>query len=235
LWFFIWINFDNTVFSNYNIGIPKTCKEWVVSIWLISTIISVVSGLFILTWNKIKKGWYNLKRRRKDIDEADYKNHKSWFEKVFKIKDIKESKHNLVIKLNLGHETLREKDILSLIAKRIYDTYRNYLSDFYTNWIRLIIKTILFFVGAILIVWFFDKIDITGFLPKPISDARAYDNSSDIYCMFYDFVKNYVEHYPIQIDLFKEYFISFTPLLILKIILVFIFYFLVRRLWNFAV
>jgi len=107
-------------------------------------------------------------RKSKNIDEIDYKNHKAWFNKVFNIKEknIKNiRKYNRVIKINLGHENLKEKDILALITRRIYDEYEEYLNDFRTNWTRLLTKNFFLIAFAILTVWFLDEIDIAQIIP----------------------------------------------------------------------
>ena len=157
-----------------------------------------------------RKLWWN------NIKETDYKNHKTWFEKIFNIKDIKGSKHYFVIKLNLGHETLKEIDILSLIAKRISDSYNKYLDDFYTNWFRRIVKPIILFIFAIFIVFLLDSIYIYPYSQK--------QSSSDASVTFYKFVINGIIN---SAPLFKEDYLKWlSPLLITKIILVLFFFFL---------
>ncbi|MDR0771853.1 MAG: ATP-binding protein, partial [Candidatus Peribacteria bacterium] len=222
------------ILSNNDFSFTSIFDVWFILILLLGGI-SILGIISIHAINKTKKYRYKFKRYLKNIDKIDYAKHKTWFEKVYGIKNTKENKHNLVIKLNLGHETLKEKDILSLIAKRIYDTYKGYLSDFYTNWFKIIFKTLILFFGATLIVWFLGKISITSFLPLPIpfdiEDVEEikglHIKSSDIYQICYKFVKKFVKSEP------STWF--FTPLLIVKIILVFVFYFLLRRLWNFVV
>ena len=205
--------------TNYTISFT-TCPEgfeWLISVFTIS----ILGGLSILLIDLLRKRWYNFKRMCYNIKKTDYKKHKTWFEKVFSIRDIKENKRNLVIKLNLGHETLKEKDILSLIAKRIYETYKDYLNSFYTNGLKIIIKTIFLFVGAILIVKFLDIIRIAFVLPK----------SSDFYQTIHDFLTLTMwdeQHRILNVDFF-------TPLLVIKIILVLVFYFLVKRIYNFLI
>jgi len=145
----------------------KGSFEWFLSIVFGLFVISILGSLIIFLCDKLKKYYQNCKKRYYKIDETDYKNHKTWFETFFGIKDIKENKRNIVIKLNLGHETLKEKDILSLIAKRIFETYKEYLNSFYTNGIKIIGKTIILFVGAIFIVSFLDAINISKIIiPK---------------------------------------------------------------------
>ena len=271
----------NGALKGYTLGIPSCNTDEVLrSILLFTTLGSafLISHRLCLDLMKIKS-WkkQNILKKLK-INETDYKNHKTWFDKIFGIKNIKENKQNIVIKLNLGHETLKEKDILSLIAKRIYDSYKTYVNDFYTNYFRLIVKTIILFVGAILMVAFLDAINITSILHNPIVDnitlhnsgivsnnsaikSELYNsntinnnnelhnsglisnnnsasyNSSNLYITFYNFIGGITS----KDSLFKDNswcypLLNFiTPLLIIKIILVFIFYFIVRRIYSFLI
>jgi len=191
--------------------------DWFLTICLWIFIGFFLVGAFIFIRDKFRKP----RLKRKHIEKSNYKNHKSWFEKVFGIKDNKEDKHNLVIKLNLGHESLNEKDILSLVAKRIYDTYKGYLNNFYTNCFRLITKNILLFGGAIFIVCFLGHIDIT----KIITNINE---------------KNYFEYEKIGnllhiLQNITNLLISSEAILFTKLTLLVISYFVVKRLYNFVV
>jgi len=235
--------------------------------------IAFLGFIAIHVFDRVRNCWYKHKRECEAIDEVDYKNHKAWFAKVFGIRDIKESKHNLVIKINLGHENLKEKDILSLIANRIFDKYKEYQECFYTNWLKIIFRTIFLFCFTIFIVFFLDSIDVTSFLHKPhVNDSSIYSsallnntnafngvlhessitsnnsnelhnsgvisnsnstlhNSSNLYITFYNFVIKGIINGK---SFFEIKWLSFVkPLLITKIILVIIFYFLSKRLWSF--
>ena len=204
------------VLSDYEISFSKENIDWFLTICSWSLIFSICGIILILVCYNLKKTWHKFKRWLKNIEKTDYENHKTWFEKVFKIKDIKESKYNIIIKLNLGHETLREQDILSLIAKRIYDTYKDYLNWFNTNWIRLIGKNILLFIGAILIVCFLDYIDITTIITK----VKIGKNTSSLFKV----VQN------LTVLLIKG-----NVKIITKLVLTPIFYFVVKMLYNFIV
>ena len=156
---------------------------------------------------------FNYLRIIKTIKEEAYKKHKHWFEKVFNIRVIKENKHNLVIKLNLGHEVLREKDILSLLAKRIYETYEEYLNNFYANWIRIPLKTIAFFIVSVYTVNFLcTKIYKSISLVKP---------AGDLFSVIHKFVKLLGA--------------EDTEKIIIKLTLSVLFYFIVRKIFKFLV
>ena len=73
--------------------------------------------------------------------------------KIYEIPQSEEKnrKNRIVIKINLGHEILNERDILSLIAKRVYDEYKKYLHDYYAHsQIVLAKKLVVFFFSIIL-------------------------------------------------------------------------------------
>ena len=202
----------------YHPGIPRTINEWKVFLEVL-TGISICGITTVLILDGLVSIYYDFKRRLNGIKKTNYQNHKTWFEKVYKIKDIKGNKHNLVIKLNLGHETLREKDILSLIAKRIFDKYSEYLDSFYTNWVRLICKNLLIFFGAVLVVTFIDKIDITKIV------FTSFKN--DLLSIVQEFTR-------ILID--NETFILFflTPKIIVRFIVTVFFYFIVKMFYDFV-
>ena len=217
----------NGGFNGYELGRPHVIDEWLRSIPLCLIVLSCVLIIGRLFFDFIKRRIEKIKRWVvvKEIEKTDYEEHKTWFEKVYKIKDIKESKHNLVIKLNLGHENLKEKDILSLIAKRIYETYKGYLDDFYTNWLRIITKTVFLFFGAILIVWFLDKINVTSIIMK------CYDNS--LLCIVKELCEILIADDPEKYSFSDFNFL--TTKIIVKAILSIVFYFIVKKIYNFIV
>ena len=173
-------------------------------------------------------------RKNKKIDETAYQNHKNWFSKVFDLKKQKNigRKYYQIININLGHENLREKDILSLVAKRICDKYEEYLNSFYTNWTRLIAKNIAFLVIAFFFVWFLSEIKITGI----IIDIQSPRN--DILAIIRNLVKKITSDELILSFGFAGFFpleINITTKIITKAVLFVILYFISKRFYNFAV
>ena len=215
-----------------------------------ATILTFLVCAVILAYDAISKNKKILERKIKNegIDEADYKKHKDWFEKVLDIREIKKDKHNRVIKLNLGHEILREKDILSLLAKRIYETYEEYSNSFYANWIRIPLKTIALFVVSILVVNYFDTINI---ISKVILQYEQYqvEQSEQVHVGQLQVGQVQVEQVgqlqvgQIQVGKYETVFSvvsEFAKLLIkekiiVKFILSIIFYFIIRKIFKFLV
>ena len=171
-------NFQLKLFQ-YKLGFPIENDDLFVSFsFMFFLALLGFLAMFVEDKNCVRNRWNKCKRRREKIDEPNYKNHKTWFDKVFKIKEDKGSKHNIVIKINLGHESLNEKDILSLITKRIYDTYKKHRETFYTNWMKLIFKTTFLSSISIFSVFFLDEINITSYLNNPIENNSTIVNSS---------------------------------------------------------
>ena len=120
---------------------------------------ATIALLFFVIWlyGYLKKRW---KRRQcdelKNIQKKQsFFRHEKWFKEVFKIKfNDKKNKRRIVIKINLGHEILNEKDVLSLITKRIHDEYIDYTNNLYTRTWFSSIKFALFSVLAALILFF---------------------------------------------------------------------------------
>ncbi|MCL2415029.1 MAG: tetratricopeptide repeat protein [Bacteroidales bacterium] len=200
--------------------------HWFFILWVgLSAIFILLPLLF--TWQdsdakREKKQKEELKD--KEIEKKHYNKHKIWFDKIFDLNNstTKANKHNLVVKINLGHENLKEKDILSLVAKRIYDKYEEYLSDFYTNWARLFLINIAFFACAILAVRFLAEINITGIITDNIRWPK-----SDLLTIIKNLVKRLTCSDPAILFL--------APRIITKIVLCIAFYFIVRRFFYFAV
>jgi len=211
---FLGSNPNSYNFSSYfTFAIENT--NWILTIRFWVLIISIAAIAIMSIYDK----WWRI-RNMEDAKKQyfkDYPKHKTWFEKVFGIRDIKENKHNIVIKLNLGHESLKERDILSLIAKRIHAEYKEYLSNFYTNGISLIVRNSLLFVGAILMVWLLDTIYITQIITK---DPMR-DNTSSLFIAIHNFFKLLIGSPAAKITT--------------KLLLTTIFYFIVRWFYYFIV
>ncbi len=111
----------------YIIGMSAAC-------WLIVLIYSRF-GIYVRThWKKYHfqlKATYRLKdgtiRKRWKKAGQDWHDHRigERFENVHNDRRF----NRLVIRINLGHEILNEKDILSLISKSIHDKFRRYVSE----------------------------------------------------------------------------------------------------------
>jgi len=216
-WFTFWcllsiLSFISGIFLLSLIGKWHLC--FIIPILLFALSLIGVS-FFILSEKESKKNKKNKNEVNKNnINDTDYQNHKTWFDKIFDMKNIKESKYNLVIKINLGHESLKERDILSLIAKRIYNTYKDYQDDFYTNWIKPITRIFFLFSVAIFFVWCLDQIGVSSLVINSC-------NSGGILCG----IKK------LCINLINDNII----IIITKLILSVVFYFIVRRVYFFIV
>jgi len=193
---------------------------WLLPLGLLIILLVIIGPIIVdsYTSKNQKHKKHKTEFKKKGIKEKDYKSHKTWFEKVFEIKNNKEDRHNLVIKLNLGHETLKEKDILSLVAKRIYDTYKDYLNNFYTNGVRLFIKNCILFGGAIFIVWFLGHIKIYEIINIDID--KCPNKISDLFLV----IKN----------LTYKLISTKIAIIVTKLVLLVVFYFVVKRLYNFV-
>jgi hypothetical protein len=77
---------------------------------------------------------------------------KTTIENIWKfIKEFKwenEKRRRIPIKLNLGHETLNERDILSLISNSIEYEYKKYISNFSINWFYIYLKWVIISTAA---------------------------------------------------------------------------------------
>ncbi len=65
--------------------------------------------------------------------ESFYKQNADWLKDVYGVNVRKKDKRRIVIKINLGHEILNERDVLSMIAKRLHKEYDTYIHDDYIN------------------------------------------------------------------------------------------------------
>jgi len=203
-------------------------------LWFPTVVIMIIVIFFIL--NPTKEYWLHKRRKKfgigqelgkkigKKIDkelgkkiDKNYENHKTWFENVYGIKELKNSKHNLVIKLDLGHEVLREKDILCLLTKRIYETYKEYSNNFYTNWIRILLNTILCISISIITVGYFAKREIID----NILGTNDLKQGNVIFVIIGNITKFFRDHENASI--------------IVNFILAVAFYFIVKKIFNFLI
>lgn len=138
----------------------------------IKTYAIIKQGLFlikVLTYSQPNQWLYRLKKGIRDwhterIDE--------------RIENIhKDRKYNkLVIRINLGHEVLNERDILSLISKDIHDRFRKFLSDIHPHPFYLLLLLVATFFTTLGISYFFNQIwpTISEFFPKYIEKANEF-------------------------------------------------------------
>lgn len=100
-------------------------------------------GSFFERWYFSKYGKIpDTKNQQKDENQQkehekfkEYVNqHHYWFKKFgINFRNGKNKNNKIIIKINLGHEILNERDVLSLIAKRIYEELQVFVQNIYTR------------------------------------------------------------------------------------------------------
>lgn len=74
---------------------------------------------------------------------------------------------NIKISVNLGHEVLKERDILGLIATNVRDRYKEYIKSIQPRWFVALITTIVICVISIGITWGTKNLVNSVFLNSP--------------------------------------------------------------------